>query len=134
MLGGRVAEETMCSDISTGAENDLEKATALARQMVCRFGMSDKLGAIYYDSPGPSPAIAAQLGFGRERAYGEKTAQLIDAEIRAIVDEQLGRAKIIVAQRRAELDVLAARLLQVETLEGPELQAMLANKAAPTPA
>ncbi len=123
MLGGRAAEELACGDVSTGAQNDLERASETARQMVCRFGMSEQLGAQTFGR-----ALASQfldLPVGEDRNYSEQTAQAIDAEVAAILDTQHQRARRILAERRDTLELIAARLLERETLDADELERML---------
>lgn len=125
MLGGRAAEELCCEDISTGAQNDLERATETARQMVCRFGMSEKLGPLTYGRPAGMRFLEAPVMFGEERNFSDETARAIDAEVRAIVDTEHKRARSILTERRAVLDGIAQRLLEVETLERVELERMV---------
>lgn len=124
MFGGRAAEELACGDVSTGAQNDLERATETARHMVCHYGMSDALGAQTF---GRSHA-ARYLDGGRveERNYSEQTAQAIDAEVRRWLGAENERARAILVRRRAALEALAQRLLVVETLERGELEALVA--------
>ena len=114
MLGGRAAEEKVFGDLSTGAANDLEKTTALARKMVCEWGMSDKLGPLAFGR------VESEIFLGREmgmhRNYSEKTAQLIDSEIRAIVEGQHRRALEIVGKNLKKLHSLADALIKQETL------------------
>ncbi len=125
MLGGRAAEELCCEDISTGAQNDLERATETARQMVCRFGMSEKLGPLTYGRPAGMRFLEAPVMLGEERNFSEETAQAIDAEVRSLVDAEHKRARAILTERRAVLDAIAERLLAVETLERAELEKMV---------
>ncbi|HFE39167.1 MAG TPA: ATP-dependent metallopeptidase FtsH/Yme1/Tma family protein [Gammaproteobacteria bacterium] len=119
LLGGRVAEEIIFGDISSGASNDLERATEIARSMVTQLGMSEKLGPLTWGR-------RQQLQFlgqsSEERNYSEATAQLIDAESRALVDEGRQRAKEILSQQRAILDVLAHTLEAREVLSGEEVE------------
>ncbi len=126
MLGGRAAEEVVVGDISTGAQNDLERATETARQMVCRFGMSEKLGPLTYGRPSSARFLDTPVSFGDERNFSEETAQTIDREVRAVVDEQYGRARTVLEHKREALRAIAERLLTVETLERTELE-QLAN-------
>jgi cell division protease FtsH len=127
MLGGRAAEELVYhGEISTGAADDLERASELARQMVTRFGMSERLGPLTYGRPLTSrflpPAFAAE-----ERNYSEHTAELIDEEARQIVDETYQRVKTILTHRRAELERIAQELMRKETLNRDELEQLLAR-------
>lgn len=122
MLGGRVAEEICCQDISTGAQNDLERATETARQMVCRFGMSEKLGALTYGRPMGLRFLDVPVSMGEEKNFSEETARAIDAEVRAIVEHEHKRARLILMERREALMAIAGRLLEIETLERAELE------------
>jgi cell division protease FtsH len=124
MLAGRVAEEIACGDISTGAQNDLERTTETARQMVCRFGMSDKLGLQTYGPPASSRFLDSPT-FGEPRNFSDLTARLIDAEIRDIIDTEHTRTRRIIEERRDLLEIIAGRLLEAETLERAELEAIL---------
>jgi cell division protease FtsH len=124
MLGGRAAEEIACGDISTGAQNDLERASETARQMVCRFGMSDAMGALTYGNPGGSSFLEGQVSMG-DRNYSEDTAQQIDAEVRKMIDAQRERALDILKRRHHALDMIVEKLLIEETLEKEQLDEIL---------
>jgi cell division protease FtsH len=124
LLGGRTAEEIALSDISTGAQNDLQRATDMARAMVTEFGMSDELGAINYDGN------KSRMRFldlpGQERGlYSEPTAEKIDAEIKRIVTEAHDKARDILSTNREKLERVTRRLLEVEVMEGDELRQLL---------
>jgi cell division protease FtsH len=127
MLGGRAAEELTNDDVSTGAENDLERATETARQMVCRFGMSEKLGAVTFGRPVGARFLETPVMLGEERNFSERTAQAIDEEVRLIVESQHERAKEILFRRRKELELIAKELLNRETLEKDELERLLST-------
>jgi cell division protease FtsH len=130
MLGGRVAEEIIYSDvISTGAADDLERASELARQMVTRFGMSAKLGHLTYGKPLASRFLPASFA-PEERNYSEQTAQMIDEEVRRIVDESYDRVKEILTRRREELEMIAAELARRETLDHDQLEKLFASHQA----
>ena len=133
MLGGRAAEEVACGDVSTGAADDLERATELTRQMVMRFGMSEPLGAQTFGrSHAPRHLALRAL---EERTYGEDTARAIDAEIHDTLAAQLERARAIVRARKAELEAIARRLLVDETLDREQLEALATpRRPAPAPA
>jgi cell division protease FtsH len=125
LLGGRTAEEIALSDISTGAQNDLQRATDMARAMVTEFGMSDALGAINYE--GSKRPRFLDLGMGNERGlYSEPTAEKIDAEITRIVSEAHDKARTILSSNREKLEKVTRRLLEVEVMEGEELRTLLA--------
>jgi cell division protease FtsH len=121
MMGGRAAEELSFGEVSTGAQNDLERATETARQMVCRFGMSVALGARTYGVAMESPMLPVGRAM-EERNYSDDTAQAIDAEVRAIIEAERLRATRLLEGRRAALEAVADRLLTVETLERAELE------------
>ncbi len=122
LLGGRSAEEVVFGDVSTGAQNDLERASELARQMVCRFGMSS-LGAQTFGRPGGSAFLGGAVSF-EERNFSEDTAKRIDQEVAAILDVEHQRAKNILSTRREVLDALATELLEKETLERDRIEAL----------
>ena len=113
LLGGRVAEELVLGDISTGASNDLERATAIARSMVTKYGMSDRLGAISYDS---DQEVFIGRSMSQARSYSEEVAGEIDKEIKAILDANYQRCKDILSSRREELERTAQYLLEFETM------------------
>ena len=124
LLGGRSAEELAFNEISTGASNDLQRATDIARAMVTQYGMSDALGVVNYD--GKRGAKFLELPFMQERGnYAEQTAQQIDAEVKRILTAAHERARGLLRERREALDALAARLLEKEVVESDELQAIL---------
>ncbi|MDQ3033364.1 MAG: ATP-dependent zinc metalloprotease FtsH [Myxococcota bacterium] len=122
MLGGRGAEAVIFDDVSTGAQNDLERATETARQMVCRFGMSEALGPITYGEPISARYLDAPSGHGRP--YSEETARAIDAEVRRMVETEERRARALLEERRDELEAIAERLLETETVDRDELEQM----------
>jgi cell division protease FtsH len=133
MLGGRAAEEiTYHGVISTGAANDLERASELARQMVTRFGLSERLGHQTWGLP-LSARFLPSTFTGEERNYSERTAELIDEETRRIIDETYNRVRKLLMNRRDELARIASELMQRETLEREELEKLL-NPAAHTAA
>jgi cell division protease FtsH len=122
MLGGRAAEEIIEGNVSTGAQNDLERATETARQMVCRFGMSEKLGPLTYGKPANSRFLDSPVSFGEERNFSEETARAIDQEVRELVERQYRRARDVLEQKQTALRAIAERLLKIETLERAELE------------
>jgi cell division protease FtsH len=131
MLGGRAAEEVMYGSISTGAQNDLERATETARQMVCRFGMSDMLGPQTFGRPMGGKFLDTPVSLGEERNFSEETARAIDAEVKAILEQQHQRARKILSERRDVLDALARRLLKDETLDREALDAIVGRRPEP---
>jgi cell division protease FtsH len=129
LLGGRTAEEIALREVSTGAQNDLQRATDIARAMVTEFGMSDALGAINYD--GQKRARFLDIPLPPERGlYGEDTARKIDAEITRILTDAHNTARRILTERRDKLETITRRLLDVEVMEGEELRRLL---GAPPP-
>src|SRR5215213_7393875 len=133
LLGGRTAEEIALGEISTGAHNDLQRATDIARAMVTEFGMSDELGAINYD--GNKRARFLDIPMPQERGlYAEVTAEKIDAEIRRIVTDAHQRAREILTSRRETLESVTRRLLEVEVMEGDELRQLLGIRPEARPA
>jgi cell division protease FtsH len=125
MLAGRAAEEIVFNEVSTGAQNDLERTTETARQMVCRFGMSDRLGAQTFGSPAGSRFLESAAMFGDQRNFSEETARTIDEEVKNIVDVELTRARAILSERRHVLSEIAERLLVEETLERSALEKII---------
>jgi len=128
LLGGRAAEEIALKHMTTGAGNDLERATLLARKMVTEWGMSDKLGPLTYGKK------EEQIFLGREiaqhRDYSEHTAVEIDEEVKRIVVQNYERAKKLITDRRDTLDTLTRALLEKETLDGPEIEAIVNGQPA----
>ncbi|MBX3335037.1 MAG: ATP-dependent zinc metalloprotease FtsH [Nitrospira sp.] len=124
LLGGRIAEETIFGEASTGAQNDLVKATDIAKSMVKAYGMSDKLGTITLEQERQPQFL--QLPVASERGdYSEETAREIDCEVRRIVDEQYGRVKQMLEERKAALHQGAKLLIEREVITGAELKAVL---------
>jgi cell division protease FtsH len=124
LLGGRTAEEIALGEISTGAQNDLQRATDMARAMVTEWGMSEELGAINYDVNKRGRFL--DLGMPQERGlYSEETAQKIDVEITRILTEAHDTARRILTEHRGKLESVTHRLLEVEVMEGDELLRLL---------
>jgi cell division protease FtsH len=123
LLGGRVAEEMIFNDVSTGAQNDLQRATEIARTMVTQFGMSEKLGLVSFEGPRTPMFLPVPMQSARE--YSDDTAWLIDAEVKQILTQAHEKVKETLATHRAALEELAQLLLTKEVVERPELQAIL---------
>jgi len=129
ILAGRAAEEVVFGEVTTGAQNDLERVTDLARRMVCEFGMSERLGPVTLGRK------AGPIFLGRDivedRNYSETVASEIDKEVRRIVEECYERAKRLLQENRHLLDAIANRLLEKETIDGEELDRLLREMGAP---
>jgi cell division protease FtsH len=127
LLGGRAAEETVYGEISTGAHNDLDRATEMARLMVMQYGMSDKLGPMTFGG-GQQALFLKGSGLPQEREYSEDTARVIDGETRAIIDRMYDRVRDLMTARKAVLMSAAAELKRTETIEGDQLRQLLAGE------
>jgi cell division protease FtsH len=125
MLGGRAAEKIVFNDISTGAGDDLKKATQLARRMVCQWGMSENLGAVTFQQGEPHPFLGRELTQAKD--FSEHTAQLIDEEIQKIVGKMEQKAAETLTDNRKKLDALAEELLKHETLTRRQVDKILAK-------
>ena len=128
-MGGRAAEEVVFSHFSTGASNDLQRATRLARDMICHYGMSDAIGPVSYDEDGGD--IFLGRDYMTRKTYSEKTAELIDDEVKRMLTGLYDEAKAILASRRSTLDAIADALLERETLELGDLQKLIAGEVLP---
>jgi cell division protease FtsH len=132
MLGGRAAEEIIFDgEISTGASNDLERASELARQMVMRFGMSERMGHITFGNPLGGRYLESPLAL-EQRNYSDKTAEAIDGEVHRLVDEAFERAHDILLRRRSQLETIARELIRKETLDRPMLDELMRGTPIPT--
>ncbi len=125
LLGGRAAEEVFLHEVSTGAANDLERASDIARKMVRAYGMSEKLGPVTFGKQNEMIFLGKELG--EERNYSEKTADLIDAEVKRIIEECYSRAKKVLREQKKIVLEIANVLLKKETLQGKELKEYLAK-------
>jgi len=130
LLGGRVAEEIIFNEISTGAQNDIERGTAIARSMVTEYGMSSKLGPLYYAKEKRGPF--AGFEFGGE-PHSERVAGEIDEEVRTIIDEAYREVTALLREKKEKLEKLALMLLEKEMVDGAELEALLNGKVLETP-
>src|SRR6476619_583928 len=125
-LGGRAAEEIIFGEITTGASNDIEKVTATAKQMVMRFGMSDKLGPRVFGHDHVQPFLGRE--FSAEPDYSDEIAREIDDEIRRIVESAHQTAKDLLTEKREELDRISKILLERETIDAEQFLALLDGK------
>ncbi len=123
LLGGRVAEEIVFGDISTGAQNDLERASELARNMICTYGMSEKLGPLTFGKK--NRALFLGTEFSEEKNYSEETARQIDAEVKAVIQNNYEGARNLLKENRPTLDALASILEEKEVLSGEEVRAIV---------
>ena len=128
LLGGRVAEKLCLGDISTGASNDIQRATAIARKMVASYGMSDKLGAVSFESGHDEVFIGRTMGQGR--SYSEAVAAEIDREVRRMVGEAFHRCETLLKEHRSQLDAVAVYLLEHETMERETFLSIVDGKTA----
>ena len=119
-MGGRVAEEIIFGDITNGARGDIKMATAIARRMVCEWGMSEKMGMVEYGDHEDYVFLGREMH--RNRDYSEATAQEIDREVRKLCDDAYQRAKELLNKNRAKLEAIAKALLEYETLDGAQIR------------
>jgi cell division protease FtsH len=122
-MGGRVAEEVQFGDVTNGAMGDIRQATAIARSMVCSWGMSEKLGMIEYGEQEGQVFLARDLN--RSRNYSENTAQKIDEEVKRLIDDAYGKAKQLILTHKDKLDAIAQALLEYETLDGIHIKEIM---------
>lgn len=122
-LGGRIAEEVVYGEITTGAHDDLEKCTKLARRMVTEFGMSERLGPMTFGKRHDQVFLGRE--FGHERDYGEQVATVIDEEVKRIISEQYARVKDLITKHRPHMDAIVTVLLEKETLDKKEVDAII---------
>ena len=130
LLAGRVAEQLVFEDVSTGAENDLQRATDMARHMVTHYGMSDALGLAAYDAR-PAPLFLNGPTLPEPRTFSERTAEAIDGEVRRLLDEARDRVTQTLRANRETLEALAALLLEKEVVDRTMLDGLMASTAAP---
>ncbi|MCP4633878.1 MAG: cell division protein FtsH, partial [candidate division Zixibacteria bacterium] len=122
-MGGRVAEKVVFNMLSTGGSNDLQKATDIAQKMVCRWGMSDRLGPLVYGKRQEQVFLGRDIS--QQRDFSEETAKVIDEEVKAIVDKAEKNATDILTKNRDNLDKLATALLEKEVLDGNQIDAIV---------
>jgi len=124
-MGGRVAEELVFHDPTTGASNDIEKATSIARKMVIEYGMTTELGPVKLGSEGGEPFAGRDMGRGRE--YSETIAQRVDEQVRALIEQAHDEAYRVISENRDILDRLALALLEEETLDHNQIAEIFAD-------
>jgi len=125
-MGGRIAEDIVFGEISTGAQNDIEQATEMARKMVCEWGMSEALGPLTYGKKEEQVFLGKE--FNRHQDYSEDTALKIDAEIKRIVSEQYDRAHKTLVENKRFLEKIADALLEHEVLDGEQIRQILQGR------
>ncbi|PKM85438.1 MAG: hypothetical protein CVU86_02190 [Firmicutes bacterium HGW-Firmicutes-11] len=128
LLGGRVAEKLTLNDISTGASNDIERATDIARAMVTKYGMSDRLGPVNYSS---SDEVFLGKDFSTRKNYSEEMAKEIDEEIRSIIETGFDRAESLLSENVDKLHLVAGVLLELETLDAAQFEALVSGEKTP---
>lgn len=126
LLGGRVSEELFCGDITTGASNDLERATKLARSMITQYGMSSELGTQIFGEPNHEVFLGRD--YGNTKDYSEETAKRIDDEVSRLMKQAHDRAKKVLSEHKDQIALMASVLLERETVDGKACQALLDNK------
>jgi cell division protease FtsH len=131
LLGGRVAEEIVFGEVSTGAQNDLQRATDIARSMVTEYGMSDRLGLVAYERDRRPMFMPESLMPGAGKTYSEEKAAEIDSEIFRVMEESHQRVQKMLLERRQILTDLARLLLEKEIVQGEELRKMMGKGSAP---
>jgi cell division protease FtsH len=131
LMGGRAAEQLVFGHLSTGAADDLVKATDIARSMVARYGMDPDLGHVSYDSERPGLLGTGDQASWLNRRYSEATAERMDAAVKTLVDDIFDRTLAVLRANRALLEESAARLLEIETLDEDDIAAIRAKVVAP---
>ena len=126
LLGGRASEELVLGDISTGASNDIQRATQIAKAMVTKYGMSDRIGTITLGSDNDEVFIGRD--WGHEKSYSEETAGVIDEEVKRIIDKAYAEAKSILTEHRDKLDKVAEVLVEKEKITGEEFDSIFENE------
>ena len=128
-LGGRVAEELVFDDITTGASNDLEQATRIARSMVTHYGMSERLGPLTFGEKEELVFLGKEIG--EQRNYSDEVAQAIDEEVQNFVNQAYQHAREVISRHRDKLVAIATRLMEEETIEAEEFESFFADVPAP---
>jgi cell division protease FtsH len=127
LFGGRIAEQMFCDDISSGASSDIQRATDIARRMVCDYGMSEKLGPIRYANKEQHVFLGGEMSQPRE--FSEATAERIDTAVREIIDQCYTDATELLETHREEIDLLAKALLKHESLSIKEVEQILQQRS-----
>lgn len=124
LMGGRCAEEIFVHDVSSGAQQDIERATQLTRSMVCEWGMSEKLGAVAYDERSDNGQYLGMSGY-HEKKYSEETAKAIDDEVRKILDDAHEKARQIILEHRPQVELMTEMLMEFETLDAEDVKKII---------
>lgn len=127
LMGGRCAEKIFVGDVSSGAQQDIERATSIARRMVCEWGMSETLGAMAYDERSESGAYTGIAGY-HEKKYSDETAKAIDKEVRKIIDDADARATQIINEHKVQVELITEMLIEFETLDAEDITKILNNE------
>ncbi len=130
-MGGRVSEEIVFGDVTSGASGDIKQATTLARRMVCEWGMSRELGMVEYGESRDEVFLARDIS--KAKNYSEQTAQKIDSEIKRIIDRAYAEAKRLLSEKRDKLELIAQALLEYETLDGPQIMDLIEHGEMKSP-
>jgi cell division protease FtsH len=130
-LGGRAAEVLVFGEVTAGASNDLQSVTNIARTMITQYGMSEDLGLRVYGQKQEMVFLGKEIS--EQRDYSDAIAEKIDGEVRSLIDAQYEQAQLILSENRDKLDLIAQKLLQVETLDAEEFVALIEGKEMPTP-
>ncbi|WP_077303778.1 ATP-dependent zinc metalloprotease FtsH [Terribacillus halophilus] len=130
LLGGRVAEEVIFGEVSTGAHNDFQRATNIARKMVTEYGMSDKIGPLQFTSSGGNVFLGRDIQ--NEQTYSDAIAYEIDQEVQSFINQCYARAKDILTENKAKLELIAQTLLDIETLDALQIQTLFDKGRLPT--
>jgi cell division protease FtsH len=131
MLGGRAAEKLVFDEYSAGAEDDLKKATQIARKMVGSWGMSDIIGPVYFSQGEENPFLGKEI-HEQQRKFSEETARIIDQEVQRLLTDAAERAAAILTERRETLDQLVDALLEKESLGREELLSIIGQRPEPS--
>jgi cell division protease FtsH len=131
LLGGRVSEEVIFGEVSTGAHNDFQRATAIARKMVTEYGMSEKIGPLQFSSGGNQVFLGKDIQ--NEQSYSDSIAYEIDKEVQRFINECYERAKQILTENKDKLELVAQTLLKVETLDAKQIKSLFEEGKLPDP-